>query len=151
MSITLYGISIEINPSQLLQAKLVILTVPSFIIIDVSFGIVPLYLYATLPIYIKPSGWLFIQAVSSKAPKPMLVILSLIVIVFRFLHPKKALSPILVLLLGIVSEVSPVQYEKASKSMFVTLFGIFTEVKPVHPEKAKFPNRYHAIGNINRG
>ena len=56
IDVTELGISIEVKPLQFLKHSPEIETVPSFKEIDVPAGIVPLYLYATLFIYIRPSG-----------------------------------------------------------------------------------------------
>ena len=64
MLVTLFGISMLVSPVQPENAEPAIPTVPSFIVTDVSLGMVPLYLYATLPAYTSPSCWLLYHAVS---------------------------------------------------------------------------------------
>ena len=67
MLVTLLGIVIEVRLEQLENALPAIPIVPSLIEIDVFDGIQPLYLYATFPAYISPSGWLEYQGVESNA------------------------------------------------------------------------------------
>jgi hypothetical protein len=63
IDVTLLGMVIEARPLHPEKAELVIPNVPSFIIILVFAGISPLYLYAILPAYTNPSGWLLYHAV----------------------------------------------------------------------------------------
>ena len=75
MLVTLLGMVTDVSLLQPWNAKLPIPTVPSLNVIDVLLGMVPLYMYATLPAYTSPSGWLLYHAVSENAPPPMLVTL----------------------------------------------------------------------------
>ena len=56
IEVTLDGMETLNNPVQSQKALAAICVVPSFIFIEVSAGIIPLYLYATLFIYTIPSG-----------------------------------------------------------------------------------------------
>ena len=49
ISVTEFGIVTDVSPLQFSNAELAMTRVPSFMAIDVFSGIVPLYLYATLP------------------------------------------------------------------------------------------------------
>ena len=49
IEVTELGIVTDVSPLQLSNAHTAMPSVPSFMIIEVLFGIVPLYLYATLP------------------------------------------------------------------------------------------------------
>ena len=56
MVVTLSGIIMLFNPLQLTNVELLMEIVSLFKVIEVFSGIVPLYLYATLPAYTSPSG-----------------------------------------------------------------------------------------------
>ena len=56
MLVTLLGIVMLVKPLQPKKAESAMPRVPSLITIEVLLGIVPLYLYATLPAYTSPSG-----------------------------------------------------------------------------------------------
>ena len=69
--------------------------VPSSKTTVVPSGIVPLYLNATFPKYIRPSGLLLYHGVPEKALEPMVVTLLGIVTFIRLLQLLKALLEIL--------------------------------------------------------
>ena len=83
MLVTLLGMVSEVSPEQPEKAEGAILTIPSSTAILVLAGMVPLYLYNTLPTYITPSGWLLHQGVPEKALYPMFVTLLGMVISVR--------------------------------------------------------------------
>ena len=90
MQVTLFGMMTDIRLRQFLKAEPLMDCVPSLNVRDVLSGIVPLYLYATGPIYNNPSGWFSYHGVPAKASDPILVTLSGIVMSFRRLQPEKA-------------------------------------------------------------
>lgn len=57
MLVTLFGILTDVKLLQLEKQEPQISTVPSLIDIFVLLGMLPLYLYATLPTYMSPSFW----------------------------------------------------------------------------------------------
>ena len=71
IEMTEFGIVTEVNPLQSVNAWAVMEIVPSLMAIDVAEGIVPLYLYNTLLIYINPSGLFLYHGVSSKVFEPI--------------------------------------------------------------------------------
>ena len=83
IDVTLLGMVSEVRPEQPEKALPAIPNVPSCNVIDVFSGIVPIYLYATLPAYIKPSGWLLYHAVPENAVSSIDVTLIGIVISVR--------------------------------------------------------------------
>ena len=108
------GIVIEIKHEQFAKAQGLIETTPSFMTIEVSQGISPLYLSTTLPIYTIPSDLLSYHGVFANAPHSIEVIVS-----------------------GRTAEVKPVQPLKALQPIKVTEAGMETEVKPVQPSNAQ--------------
>ena len=56
IDVTLLGMVTDVRPEHELKAPPVMIVVPSFMVMEVFEGIVPLYLKAIFPIYIKPSG-----------------------------------------------------------------------------------------------
>ena len=110
IEVTELGIVTDVSPLQDMNALPAIIFVPSFMLIDVLSGIVPLYLNAILPIYINPSGRLSYHAV-----------------------PLNASALIEITDSGIVTEVRLLQLENAPESIVVTEFGIITEVSPLQP------------------
>ena len=130
MPVTLLGIATEVRPEQFVNAEELISTVPCSIAMLVFSGIVPLYLYATLPKYISPSGILLYHAVPSKASPPILVILLGMMTEVSPEHPEKERLPMLVTLFGMLIEVRTEQFSKALLPILVTLLGIAMDVRP---------------------
>ena len=115
MLVTLLGISV------LWQPAMIVLVAVSIIALQFSRLSYAEFLLSTT---MEVRDWQ-----SEKAPSPILVTLSPIVIEVRELQCSNAQSPMLVTLLGIVTEVKEEQTENVKSPMFVTLLGIIMEVR----------------------
>ena len=142
MTVTLFGMVIEVRFIQSLNASSSIVVTPSGIVTDVAF------FSQRCRVSLCITSLLVFEEFAIKAPQLTELFLELLLIKLSNTQPEKAFFPIDKTLLGRVIEVRAAQSSKACSPIVFTLLGMVIEVRAFQEIKAFFPMVFTLFGMV---